>query len=427
MHTLTALFAALLTVSSLPQANASSDVLTLPEPGAGRAAAVAADGTRYLAGAISSQRGKEGQLEPLLFAVDLRGEVRWRLRWDGPGQIISVTSTLGGPVALIRAPRGQLDADPGPLTHPITLTEEWSFFAVALSSDGQLRWTWTAPGAELAAAVTLPDDSVAITGTSRGSAAGFVAAVDAHGATRWQRPLPGDSTMPYALAASSPGIFVTGIGHVGAPQKRFVTGAFVARLTLDGEVAWLRRFGARGATAKGYAIAADEDRVVVGGLFRGALDFDPGPRRDVRRSVDSDDDGYVSVFDMAGALQYVYSYGARSSDQIRGVAIELGHVHALGSQTEVVDLGGAAGLQDPATKWFLLALDANGAARAATPIARGAAQSYPGLYVGSMSSSAGRFFISGDVSSQLTIFDRVLAPLGGGANARRPVWIDLAL
>lgn len=427
MHTLTALFAALLTASSFHQANASSDVLTLPEPGVGRAAAVAADGTRYLAGGVSTQLGNEGQLQPLLFAVDLRGEVRWRLRWDGAGQVVSVASTLTGPVAVIRAPRGQIDADPGPLTHPITLTEEWSFFAVALTPDGQLRWTWAAPGADLAAAVTLPDDSVAIAGTSRGSAAGFVAVVDSHGATRWQRPLPGASTMPFALAASSAGIFVTGIGQVGAPQKRFVTGAFVARLTRDGEVAWLRRFGARGATAKGYAIAADEDRVVVGGLFRGALDFDPGPRRDVRRSVDADDDGYVSVFDMAGALQHVYSYGARSSDQIRGVAIELGQVHALGSQTEVVDLGGAAGVQDPTTKWFLLALDASGAARAATPLARGAAQSYPGLYVGSMSSSAGRFFISGDVSSQLSIFARPLSAFGGGANTSRPVWLDFAL
>ncbi len=396
-----------------PQVALASEVVVVAEPGVGRGVAMASDGTRYVAGASATQPGSSGHLEPLLVALGPAGDVRWRLGWKGVGLAAAVAATPKGPVVIVKFDGGPSDADPGAV-------------AVALDSEGGLRWTWSAPRADLQAIAALPDGSVAIGGTSA-EGLGFVAAVDSLGGTTWSRQLDKSPSTPYAIAVSEAAIYVTGLGSGSSRPGQGFPSTFVARLGLDGNRVWLRQLGARGSIIKGYAIAANEARVVVGGLFRGRPDFDPGPARQVRASVDSDDDGFAAVFDVNGALTWVHTHGAASSDQVRGVALDGARVYALGTQTEVVDLGGAVGVQAPETKWFLLSIDGDSTPRASTPIAVGTALAYPGMYVGAMTAHHGRALITGDVRRSLSILGRPVSPVAGGANSDRAVLIDLAL
>lgn len=405
---------------------ASEEVVVVAEPGVGRGVAMARDGTRYVAGGAATQPGSSGHLEPFLVALDPGGQVRWRLGWEGIGQAAAVAATPEGPVVIVRFGEGPFDADPGAGVASFEGRDGLRAVAVALDSEGGLRWTWSAPRADLQAIAALPDGSVAIAGTAAGGL-GFVAAVDSLGGTTWSRQLDKSPSTPYAIAASDAALYVTGLGNGATRPGQSFAGTFVARLGLDGNRVWLRRLGARGSILKGYAIAANEARVVVGGLFRGRPDFDPGPARQVRASADADDDGFVAVFDVHGALTWVHTHGAASSDQVRGVALEGERVYALGSQTEVVDLGGAAGIQAPETKWFLLAIDGDSTPRASTPIAVGAALTYSGMYVGAMIAHHGRALITADVSRSLRILGRPVTPVAGGANSDRAVLIDLAL
>lgn len=403
-------------------ATPTGEVLLVAEEGDGRGIAVADDGTRYAAGAVAAAAEDGGERRPVLLALDPRGPVRWRQTWDGAGQAIAVTVTPSGPVVLVAFRSTSFDADPGPEVAVVEDRDGRSAVAVALSHDGDVRWTWSTPRATLAAIVALPEGAVAIAGTSL-DGKGFVAAIDADGGTTWQRTLARTPTMPLALAATDTALYVTGLGDATARRAGPSSGAFVARLEHAGRLAWLRRLGSRGSIVKAYAIAADEERVAIGGLFRGGPDLDAGPGRQVRVSVDPDDDAFVAAFTPSGEPTWIYSYGAASSDQVRGLALDAGQLYALGNQTEVVELGGAVGVQEPSTKWFLLALDDRGAPRASTPIVAGPTGSYPGLYVGALLVHHGRLHLAGDVSSTQTILGRTVAPVG----ARSPTFVELAL
>jgi hypothetical protein len=425
MRNLMILAAVALAFPRVAHANTDGQVVVVPESGDGRGVAVADDGTRYITGAVATQPDAGSDRQPFLIALDPQGQVRWRLTWEGIGQAAAVAATAAGPVVIVRFRARSFDADPGPDTVDVEAGDGRSAVAIALTPAGALRWTWSTPRASLTAVAALPDGSVAIAGTSL-DFVGFVAAVDSLGGTTWHRALAKTETNPHAIAVSDAGIFVTGTGNAAARRAHGFPGAFVARLELGGDLVWLRRLGTRGSMIKGYAVAAGEHRVAIGGLFRGRPDFDPGPGRQVRKSVDADDDGFVAVFDTTGELDWVYTYGAASSDQVRGIALDAAQVYALGNQTEVVDLGGTAGVQDPKTKWFLLTLDGKGAPRASTPVVVGTALTYPGLYVGSMIFHRGRVLVMGEASRFLTVLGRPVAPAGFGADGRSPVMIDLA-
>lgn len=424
--------AGVLALSASPRishAAREGEVVAVPHVGSGRGVAVADDGTRYLTGAIEDPSSAEKARRPFLSAVDLQGQVRWQQIWEGAGRAAAVAATAAGPVALVVYQAPPFDADPGAGVRAVEMTDGRDAVAVALTPAGALRWTWSTPGTTLTAIAALPDGSVAIAGSTP-DFLGFVAVVDARGGTSWHRRLARGDAYPHALAVSEAGIFVTGIGSTAPPGVRSTQGGFVARLGLDGELRWLRRLGSRGSTLKGYAVAADEHRVAIGGLFRDRPDFDPGRRRLVRESVDSDDDGFVAVFDKAGALQWVYTFGAASSDQVRGLAIDGGKIYALGNQTEVVDLGGAAGALDPRTKWFLLTLDERGAPGAVEPVLLGKPGSYPSMYVGSMIAHHGRALIMGEISDHVTVLGRTFSPVrfdSFGAPGGSPLMIDLAM
>ena len=411
-----------LTLASVERATASpaGEVMVVPENGDGRGVAIAADGTRYLAGGTAIPDSDERQ--PFLIALDPSGQVRWRLDWEGHGQVVGVAATPAGPVVIVRMRSTNFDADPGPDVLLVEDRDGRSAVAVALSPAGDVRWAWSTPRATLAVLASLPDGAVAIAGTSL-DAVGFVAAIDGDGSTTWLRTLGKPAATPYAIAVTDTAIYVTGTG--AAPARR-VPGSFLARLDLDGGLEWLRRLGTRGSIVKSYTLAADDERVVIGGLFRGRPDLDPGPGRQVRTSVDSDDDAFVAAFTPSGEQEWVYTFGAVSSDQVRGLAVDGGQIYALGSQTEVVDLGGAVGPQDPTSKWFLLTLDGRGVPRASTPVVTAVAMTYPNLHVASMMIDRGRVYITGDISGPSTILGTPVAVARPLAE-RSPVLIELAV
>jgi hypothetical protein len=424
--------AGVLVAPQVSHASLEGEARVSPVVGYLRGGAIGDDGTRYVTGAMEVDSAAADQSRPVLTALDLQGQQRWQKRWDGAGRGVSVAATRHGPVALVFFRGASFDADPGPGVATVEAADGRDAVAVALTPTGELRWTWSSPRVTLTAIAALPDGAVAIAGSAP-DFRGFVAVVEEDGRTRWHRQLARSGAYPQALVVAGAGvgsaIYVTGIGNAPSWGRRGGQGGFAARLGLDGELRWLRRLGSPGATLKGYSIAADEHRVAIGGLFRGRPDFDPGPDQLLRQSADADDDGFVAVLDPAGALQWVHTFGAASSDQVRGIAIDRGELYALGNQTEVVDLGGAVGALQPQTKWFLLSFDEAGAPRAAHPVQLGKALAYPSLYVASMIAHQGRLLITGEISNAVTVLGQQIAPARSGLSGSigpSPLMIDLA-
>ena len=417
------------------EANRDGEANILSEHGDGRGIAIAPDGTRYITGAVAagSDTSDSNDRQPFVIALDPTGRMMWRRTWDGVGQVVAVTATDDGPVAIVRVRSPRFDADPGSST-VIVADDGRTGVAVALTLDGALRWTWSTPRAALHAIGAFSDGSVAIAGvTGTASWLGFVARVDREGRTRWHQPLRNSSTLPYAIATTDRGIFVTGVTDALRPtgsRKRPLGGAstFVARLDLGGGLDWLQKIGEDGTTSRGYAMAADSEKVVVGGLFRGRVDFDPGPGRQVRQSHDEDDDGYAVQFDTNGQFNWAFTFGANSSDQVRGIAIDASNVFALGMQTEVADLGGRVGPPDPSAKLFLVALDTDGTPVHATPLVTEARLGgYPPVYIGSMTVHDHHVFVMGEVSRSTTVMGRSFVPVGPPGKERSPIWLEVPL
>lgn len=422
---------ALAFVSTEVEANRYREASVLSEHSDGRGIAVGHDGTRYLTGAVSDSAADgsdPNDRHPFIVALDTDGGVKWRRQWDGLGQAHAVTVTDDGPVVIVKFRSKRFDADPGSET-VVVADDGRAGVAVALTFDGAVRWTWSAPRARLDAVGAFPDGSVAIAGATEATLAqGFVARVDSDGKTRWSRALRNSSTIPQALAISDGGIFATGLSDRPLGSRTVGGAAFVARLDLNGRLDWLQKIGEPGSTCKGYSIAADSERVVIGGLFRGRIDFDPGPARKARESRDEDDDGFAAQFDIAGRLNWVHTFGANSSDQVRAVALSSSNTLVLGLQTEVVDLGGRVGRQDPLTKMFLVTLDAAGNAIHATSIvADSRAGGYPPVYIGSMTIHDHRLFVIAELSRSATVLGRTLVPVGPPGRENSMIWIELSV
>jgi hypothetical protein len=135
----------------------------------------------------------------------------------------------------------------------------------------------------------------------------FLAKLDPKGACLWSERFPGklEQRNIHVAVAPSGEIIVGGLffgtidfggGVLDAPKvKSLVDGRlFLARFDAEGKHLWSTRFGK--ATAKGVQIAVEEGGgFVLGGSFRGTLDFGGGPL-----TSEGNEDIYLARLDPAG-------------------------------------------------------------------------------------------------------------------------------
>jgi hypothetical protein len=221
-------------------------------------------------------------------------------------------------------------------------------FVARISSKGELVWLVRLGGGgsdAVQGVATAPNerDRIAIAGTFSPGADllgeplaayderlpysdAFVAELDGNGARRWQKTLggKGDEAVAGVAIDARGNVVIAGSGreiiYVGA--QRLVTGG-----DSDGFVAWYGAHGEQGPaillggfdTDGVRAIAAIDDRVVVGGFFAGTIKL--GDRALVADGKSGGgDDAFLVVLDPRGLVQSSWHVGGEGREDIVSVA-----------------------------------------------------------------------------------------------------------
>jgi hypothetical protein len=173
---------------------------------------------------------------------------------------------------------------------------------------------------------------------------GFVAVVAPDGRATWQASLEGAGlVVPSAVAMDARGVVVagelSGTLRVGRRVVRSGAGAaaFVARFDPDGQLAWMRTFGERGAVAL-HALALDaRGGAMLTGSLTGSVDVDG-----LSLQSAGGRDVLLLHLDAGGRLVDGARFGDDRDQQGRAIAVRAdGGLLLAGDMSGILDLGGA--------------------------------------------------------------------------------------
>ena len=127
-----------------------------------------------------------------------------------------------------------------------------------------------------------------------------------------------------------------GPGANGTITSNGSNDCFIAKYTSAGQLQWVRSFGSTaGDEIHGLTLDAS-DNIIVSGLFRLTVDFDPGPGIATLMSMGGAD-GFVAKYGPNGAFQWVRGVQGTGNAQMWSVAADTnGDIHALGHFTGTV-------------------------------------------------------------------------------------------
>jgi hypothetical protein len=270
-----------------------------------------------------------------------------------------VAFDAAGDVVLVGQFRGSIDFGGGNLTSLGCCFED--FFVAKLDAGGNYLWQKqlgdddidrvkdmvVTPAGEIVITGQYQDElslggAVTLPATTAGDLNAFVAKLDATGNGVWGVGFGDEVDQDgHAVAIDGQGnVLVTGqfAGSIdigtGALASAGEVSAFVAKLSSSGDPQWARAYG--DGNAVGEAIGADSaGNVVVGGLFRGEIDFGNGPI-----TSNQSDDVFVLSFDPTGALSAFDVYGTDSAQTVDGIAVSAGgEAVVVGSFAGTIDFG----------------------------------------------------------------------------------------
>ncbi|HUS16862.1 MAG TPA: hypothetical protein VM536_17840 [Chloroflexia bacterium] len=264
-------------------------------------AAVAADGSTYLAGFTTSFGNGDLSLFIIKFAPD--GSLAWQRTWDGPESFGSDQAT---DVAV--APDGTV------YVAGATQGTGGDALLLKFAPDGTLLWqrTWGGPANEGAEAVAVaPDGTVYLSGATTSFGSGdtqlFVVQFAPDGSLRWQRTWGPASGQGVAVAPDG-AVYVAGVAP--RPGGGFAFDLVLLKLDATGALIWQRAYAAGEiADARGgVAVGPDGAIYVAGGLQQ--------PRQ---RIVDLNT--LLLKFAPDGSLAWDREWGGRSGDEPADVAV----------------------------------------------------------------------------------------------------------
>ncbi len=137
-------------------------------------------------------------------------------------------------------------------------------------------------------------------------------------------------------------------------------------LLANGDFIWADAVGGANAVYAIGVVTDATDSTYAAGIFRGTVDFDPGPGTLTLTSSGGSEDIYVSKLDSSGALLWVKAFGGSQQDVVKDIALDpSGNVFTTGYFSNTVDFDPgpssypltATGLSDEA---FVSKLDGNG-------------------------------------------------------------------
>ena len=227
----------------------------------------------------------------------------------------------------------EVDLDPGPGVELVS-TFSGGTFVLKLNSAGDYVWGQSPVGTDVRMQELAIDGQgdIAIAGqfhyvadfdpetaagdlTSSGGFNAFVSKLDSDGNLLWVNGFDGSNGAPGVAFDSGGNVLTTGSFSGTAdldpgPEVANLTAdgesaysAFVSKLDPDGNYIWARSVGGRDGGTFGTSIAIDsQDNAIVGGVFNGGADFDPGPGT-IDRTSKGDDDGFILKLDLDGNLR----------------------------------------------------------------------------------------------------------------------------
>jgi outer membrane protein assembly factor BamB len=305
-------------------------------------------------GAVIELRGEPGAAVVALDAVT--GAPKWRVTFDASefAVISAIAPATAGGFVVGGSFSGTLRAGDA----VVSSAGKSDGFVALVGPTGAVAWLVRlgGPGADAVQGVAMRADRVAIAGTfAAGAELGgvalppfedrspladaFVAELDAAGARRWAITFGGkaddsvagvaiDTSGRVAVAANARGTM-----HVGSTEVH-------AHGAADGLVVWVSPGGELGVTTllggpdfDGLrAIAAVDDRVVVGGFFSGTATLGA-----TTLAAGGGDDAFLATIDATGAVGHAWQVGGAGREEIIGIsAIPGGFVAAVGHTAELV-------------------------------------------------------------------------------------------
>ncbi len=151
----------------------------------------------------------------------------------------------------------------------------------------------------------------------------FVSRFDASGRELWTRQFGTSGTdQALALAADDSGVYVVGSTDGRFPKQLHAgeLDAFVAKLGPNGRQMWLEQFGTRGAD-EAVAVALAGTGLLLAGSTDGRLSS----------SRLGGTDAFVGGFSLEGEPRWIRQFGSSGTDRARGLGVESGTVHVVGS------------------------------------------------------------------------------------------------
>ncbi len=301
----------------------------------------------------------------------LEHDIGWSRTWGGGEQDngYSVALDRFNQVYVTGSFEKHVDFDPGPGTDYHHASWDTDIFVSKFSDTGKHMWTraWGGAGTDIGRDIaTGASSDIFITGTfengcdfdpgpdvdvhnSRGDYDAFLTKLDADGNYNWTRTW-GDLDVQYGEGVRADrldNIFVTGYFRYAcdfhsspAGDKVFSKGkydAYLCKFDWAGKSEWAKTWGGPDSD---YSRAVDIGRngnPVVGGSFRGLVDFDPGDAEDAHESFGSDE-CYISQFLADGTHSWTRTWGGFSGDEV--------HAVVCGSNNEILAAGDFDGVVD---------------------------------------------------------------------------------
>lgn len=142
--------------------------------------------------------------------------------------------------------------------------------------------------------------------------------------------------------------------------------AFVMKTDSSGTLKWVTKLGSTG-TDQAISLAFDNNmHLVIGGIFNGTVDFDPGAGT-ATRSSNGGDDFFVLKLDTSGQFIWAKTVGGNSNDWINDICVDPFGTICIGGQfksTNSVDFDPGTGTATSSTSgtWsgFVLKFDVDG-------------------------------------------------------------------
>jgi hypothetical protein len=249
------------------------------------------------------------------------------------------------------------DADFGPFT--LQAAGYTDSFVTKLGPDGTFLWAKNWSGANLTSGTGIAVDaagnvlSVGDISTVYSNGSFINNGFEIHkysptGAAVWTKQIAGSGEASGVATDPAGNVYVCGtfkrtVDFNPDPRKtNYATGAadspngYVLKLTASGVYGWVAPFVAKTAQSPGaymlpIGIALDPTgNIIIGGLYKGQVDFDPSPKIDKRLpNVGVNYDGFVAKLSPTGALAWATPLGSAT---VASVAVDgAGGIYATGS------------------------------------------------------------------------------------------------